>query len=56
MSPSCVSRTIAKFNETDSTADKMRSGKPRMKSITDDNFIYRIAGKNPAYSAKLHKK
>ena len=52
MSPSCVSRTIAKFNETGSTADKKRSGKPRMKSITDDNFIYRIARKNPIYSAK----
>jgi hypothetical protein len=47
-----VSRTIAKFKQTGSTADKKRSGRPRMTSITDDNSIYRIARKNPKYSAK----
>ena len=52
VSPSCVSRTTAKFTETGSTADKKRSGRPRMTSITDDNFIYRIARKNSKYSAK----
>ena len=47
-----MSRTIAKFKETGSTADKKRSGRPRMTSITDDDSIYRIARKNPKYSAK----
>ena len=46
VSPSCVSRTIAKFKQTCRTADKKRSGRPRMTSITDDNSIYRIARKN----------
>ena len=52
VSPSCVSRTIAKFNETSSTPDKKCSGRSRMISITDDNFICRIAKKNPKYSPK----
>ena len=52
VSPSCVSRTITKFKQTGSTADKKRSGRPRMTSITDDNSIYRIARKNPKFSAK----
>ena len=51
VSPSCVSRTIANFNETCSTADKKHPGRPRMTSITDDS-IYRIASKNPKNSAK----
>ena len=52
VSPSCASSTIAKFNKTGSTADKKHSGLPRMTSITDDNFIYKIARKNPKYSPK----
>ena len=47
-----MSRTIAKFKQTDSTADKKRSGRPKMTSITDNNSIYRIARKYPKYSVK----
>ena len=47
-----MSRTIAKFKQTGNTAGKKRSGRPRMTSIDDDNSIYRIARKNPKYSAK----
>ena len=50
--PSCISATAGNFNKTGSTADKKCSGRPRMTSITDDNFIYRIARKNPKYSEK----
>ena len=52
VSPSCVSRTVKKYQLTGSTADKKRSGAPRKTSITDDNLIYRIARKNPFYSVK----
>ena len=52
VSRSCVLRTIQKFEKTGTTADKNRSGRPRITSITDDNSIYRIARKNPKYSAK----
>ncbi|XP_065650914.1 uncharacterized protein LOC136079125 [Hydra vulgaris] len=46
------SEHIQKFEKTGTTADKNRSGRPRITSITDDNSIYRIARKNPKYSAK----
>jgi len=52
VSRSCASRTIQKFKLTGSTADKKRSGRPRVTSLTDDNTIYRIARKNPKFSAK----
>ena len=53
VSRSCVLRTIQKFEKTGTIADKNRSGRPRITSITDDNTsIYRIARKNPKYSAK----
>ena len=44
--------SIQKFEKTGTTADKNQSGRPRITSITDDNSIYRIARKNPKYSAK----
>jgi len=46
VSPSCMSRTIAKFKQTGIPADKKRSGRPRITSIDDDNPIYRIARKS----------
>ena len=52
VSRSCVLRTIQKFEKTGTTADKNRSGRPRITSIINDNSIYRIARKNPKYSAK----
>lgn len=52
VSQSCVSKTIRKFKSTGTTLDKPRSGRPRKTSITDDNTIYRIARKNPKFSAK----
>ncbi|XP_065681507.1 uncharacterized protein LOC136095169 [Hydra vulgaris] len=52
VSQSCVTKTIAKWKKTGSTLDKIRSGRPRKTTTTDDNSIYRIARKNPKYSAK----
>ena len=42
VSRSCASRTIQKFKESGSTADKKRSGCPRKTNQTNDNYIYRI--------------
>ena len=52
VSRSCASRTIQKFKASGSTADKKRSGRPRKTNQTNDNYIYRIARKNPKYSTK----
>ena len=52
LSQSCVTKTIAKWEKKGSTLDKIRSGRPRKTTTTDDNSIYRIARKNPKYSAK----
>ena len=52
VSRSCASRTIQKFKVSGSTADKKRSGRPRKTNQTNDNYIYRIARKNPKHSAK----
>jgi transposase len=52
VSPSCVSRTIKKFELTGSVLDKTRSGAPRKTTPTDDNSIYRIARRNPDYSCR----
>ena len=52
VSRSCVLRTIQKFEKTGTTADKNRSERARITSITDDNSIYRIARKNHKYSVK----
>ena len=52
VSRSCASRTIQKFKVSGSTADKKRSGRPRKTNQTNDNYIYRIARKNPKYSTK----
>ena len=43
---------MSRTKQTGSTADKKLSGLPRMTSINYDNSIYRIARKNPQYSAK----
>ena len=52
ISISTPSRTVQKFKETGTTSDKKRSGPPRKTNMTDDNAIYRIARRNPKYSAK----
>ncbi|XP_047140927.1 uncharacterized protein LOC124815989 [Hydra vulgaris] len=52
ISQSCVTKTIAKWKKTGSTLDKIRSGRPRKTTTTVDNSIYKIARKNPKYSAK----
>ena len=57
VSRSCVLRTIQKFEKTGTIADKNRSGRARITSITDDNSIYRIARKSLSTQPKrLHKK
>ena len=52
VSASCVRRTCLKYEETGSTVDKYRSGRPRKTSTTDDRMIFRMARKEPMKSTK----
>ena len=51
ISKSTVSRTVQKFKKTGTNSDKKRSEHPRKTNMTDDKSIYRIARRNPKYSA-----
>jgi transposase len=53
VSPYCVSTTIRNYRATGGIREKPRSGRPRITSAREDNFLFRIARANP--NASLSK-
>ena len=52
VSISCVRKTIIRYEETGSTLERSRSGRPRKTTTRDDNHIFRTARKEPTKSCE----